>query len=245
MFFSLCCRINYELMEGNVIDLPSSILERLTNEEKDFPYFFRFITEQGIVAYVGVREFTSEHDEFVISCALAESLCLNENQIVDFELLENVLKGKFLKLEPLEKKFFEIPDYENILEEKLSKYPILSQNELITMTIFDETFTFKVVNVEHDWEGVDIEEGKFELDCVNIINTDVEVDVYNRFLEEEYYERLKKAEEEREREEVERSLMNCEDVNILKMGHRLGGRSMTSMTNEDIRRARLEKLKGK
>lgn len=231
-------------MEGNLINLPSSILERLTNEEKEFPYFFRLLTEQGIVSYVGVREFTSDNDEFVISYSLADSLCLEENQIVDFDLLENVLKGKFLKLEPIEKSFFDIPNYEDILEEKLSKYPIISQNEIITLTIFDNVYHFKVLTIEHEWEGVDVEQGNFELDCVNIINTDIEVDIYNRFLEEEYYERIRQETLAKEREEMERTLMNTEDVNILKIGNRLGGCCSSSpMTIDEIRQARLARFK--
>lgn len=243
MMFSLCCRIHYEALEGNFIRLPVSILEQLTNEDKKFPYFFRLITEQGIVSYVGVQEFTSDNDEFLISFTLAETLCLEENQIVDFDLLENVLKGKFLKLEPLQKKFFDIPNYEDILEEKLSKYPILSQNEIISLCIFDETYTFKVLTVEHDWEGVDIERGEFELDCVNIVNTDIEVDIYNRFMEEEYYERLKQEAIEKEREQQELEQMRLVDTNVLKMGHRLGGATSGNISIDDIRRARLAKFK--
>jgi len=30
------------------------------------------------------------------------------------------------------------------------------------------------------------------LDYINIIDTDIEVDIYNRFIEKEYYENLKK-----------------------------------------------------
>lgn len=243
MFFSLCCKINYEMMEGNVIDLPSSILERLTNENKEFPCFFRLNTECGIQTNVGVREFTSNNDEFVISYTLAETLCLTENQIVDFDLLQKVLKGKFLKLEPLEKKFFEIPDYEDLLEEKLSKYPILSQNQIISLTIFNTVYTFKVLTVEHDWEGIDFEKDHFELDCINVINTDIEVDIYNRFMEEEYYERIKKEALEKENEKKEIEQMMLEDTNILKIGFRLGGG--VTLTPEEMRRARLAKLKKK
>jgi hypothetical protein len=230
-------------MEGNVIDLPSSILERLTNENKEFPCFFRLLTECGIQTNVGVREFTSNNDEFVISYTVAETLCLTENQIVDFDLLEKVLKGKFIKLEPLEKQFFEIPDYEDLLEEKLSKYPILSQNQIISLTIFNTVYTFKVLVVEHDWDGIDLETDNFELDCVNIINTDIEVDIYNRFMEEEYYERIKRDVLEKENEKKELEHMMLEDVNILKIGQRLGGR--TTLTPEEMRRARLAKFKNK
>jgi hypothetical protein len=230
-------------MEGNVIDLPSSILERLTNENKEFPCFFRLLTECGIQTNVGVREFTSNNDEFVISYTVAETLCLTENQIVDFDLLEKVLKGKFIKLEPLEKQFFEIPDYEDLLEEKLSKYPILSQNQIISLNIFNTVYTFKVLVVEHDWEGIDLETDNFELDCINVINTDIEVDIYNRFMEEEYYERIKKDALEKENEKKELEHMMLEDVNILKIGQRLGGG--TRLTPDEMRRARLAKFKNK
>ena len=244
MFFSLCCKINYEMMEGNVVDLPSIILQRLTNDNKEFPCFFRLITECGIQTNVGVREFTSNNDEFVISYTLAETLCLTENQIVDFDLLQKVLQGKFIKLEPLEKEFFEIPDYEDLLEEKLSKYPILSQNQIISLNIFNRVYSFKVLTVEHDWEGIDLEKDDFELDCINIINTDIEVDIYNRFMEEEYYEKKRREALEKENEKKEMEQMKLNDVNILKIGQRLG-EGPSNLSPEDIRRARLEKFKKK
>lgn len=241
MFFSLCCKINYEPLEGNIIDLPSSILGTLINEEKTFPYFFRMVTECGMETYVGVREFTSENEEFVISYILAESLCLTENQIVDFYLLENVLKGKFIKLEPLERNFFDLPNYEDILEDKLSKYPILSQNQIIVLNVFDTNYSFKILTVDQNWDGVNLEEDNFEYDCIDIIDTDIEVDIYNRFLEEEYYERLRQEALEKEREENERTMMNIEDVNLLTIGNRLGGSSL--VRNEDVRLARIAKFK--
>ena len=239
MSFSLCCRINYEYVEGNVIDLPPYVLEQ--NQNKDFPFFFRLSTETEIETYLGVREFTSDNDEFLISYHLADLLGLEENQIVDFFLLENVLKGKFIKLEPLNKEFFDIENYDEVLEQKLSKYPILYQNQIISLDIFDNNYRFKVLNIEHDWKNIDLENDLFELDCINIINSDIEVDIYNRFMEEEYYENLKKQAMERENEEKELTFMKEQDINILKIGNRLGG-SCNLKTNDEIRMARLKKF---
>ena len=62
-------------------------------------------------------------------------------------------------------------------------------------------------------------------------------------MEEEYYEKKRREALEKENEKKEMEQMRLNDVNILKIGQRLGGPS--NLSPEDIRKARLAKLKKK
>ena len=52
--------------EGNMVDLPQDILEKLNKKKIDPPYFFQISTRTGLKSYVGVRQFTSQKDTIEI-----------------------------------------------------------------------------------------------------------------------------------------------------------------------------------
>lgn len=243
--------ISYEdhLQEGNSIDLPSSVLEKYTNENKSFPLFFKIKTPYHS-CFVGVCEFSSEESEIRISPFLAETLLLEENQIVDLELVENIPTAKFLRLEPLDKIFFDIENYEDILELKLSKFSLLYPTQIISFSYNDILYRFRINDIEPNWELINLEEIEdFNIQCFNIINQDIEVDIYNRFLEEELLQKRKEYEEECLRkekelkdEENERQQMKENDINILKLGQRLSDEPVKILTPEELRKKRLERF---
>ena len=246
--------LSYEdhLQEGNSIDLPSSVLERYTNEEKSFPFFFKIKTPYHS-CFVGVCEFSAEESEIRISPTLADIFLLEENQFVDLELVENVPTAKFLRLEPLDKNFFDIENYEDILEEKLSKFSVMYPTQIISFSYNDILYRFRINDIQPNWELINLEEIEdLDIQCFNIINQDIEVDIYNRFLEEELLQKRKEYEEECLRkekelkdEENERQQMKENDTNILQLGQRLSDEPVKILTPEELRKKRLERFQNR
>ena len=243
--------LSYEdhLQEGNSIDLPSSVLEKYTNEEKSFPFFFKIKTPYHS-CFVGVCEFSAEESEIRISPTLADIFILEENQFVELELIEKVPPAKFLQLEPLEREFFDIEDYETILEEKLSKFSVMYPTQIISFTYNDKLYRFRINDIQPNWELINLEEIEdLDIQCFNIINQDIEVDIRNKFLEEELLEKRRQYEEECYRKEMElenekkeRELMKENDINILQLGHRLSDGPNDILSPEEIRKKRIERL---
>ena len=199
---------------------------------------------------MGVCEFSADNYEIRISPNLAEQLLLEENQIIQLELVENVPIAKFLRLEPLEKEFFDIENYEDVLEFKLSKFSVLYPTQIISFYENDILYRFRVVDIQPDWETMNLEElDDYDIQCFNIINQDIEVDIYNRFLEEEllekkraYEEECLRKEKELHNEKKERNLMKENDINILKLGQRLSNEPVERLSLEEIRKIRLKRF---
>jgi len=223
MEFKLLSEINYNMEFGNYVNLPSNILEELNSESKELPYFFEINTESCLKSYVGVKQFTAEKDTIEIPQWLSEHLGINGNQILNVKLLENVPKGKYVNLRPETEDFFEIPDYESCLETKLSDFPLLHQGQVIQIDIFDKPYKIKIEEIEHDWELFDFDKGtdSLELNVIDVINTDINVDIFNIFLkkrlEEEVIEKQKQQEIQDElakQAQKERVLQKgkCDDV---------------------------------
>lgn len=234
------------LQEGNSVDLPSSVLEKYTDENKSLPFFFQIKTSYHN-CYVGVCEFTADNYEVRISPLLADQLSLEENQIIQLELVEKIPVAKFLRLEPLEKKFFEFENYEELLELKLSKFSVLYPSQIIAFYENNTLFQFRVLDIQPDWETIDLEEiDDYNIQCFNIINQDIEVDIFNRFLEKELLEKRAKLEFEKNElrsQEFERTSMKHNDINILLLGQKISEQPFSPLSNDEIRQKRLERFK--
>lgn len=211
MSFKLLSEKNYNLTNGNNVNLPNSVLEEINNQEKEPPYFFEIKTESSLKSYVGVREFTSEKDSIQIPAWLSDQIGIEEgNQIIEVNLIENVPKGDYIKLRPESEDFFDVPDYEACLETKLSDFPVLYQSQKLEIEIFDKKFLITVEEIEQDWTNFDFEKGtsSLELNVIDVINTDLTVDINNIFLKKKLEEEKKKQEEEllRQKEELQKRL---------------------------------------
>ena len=145
MSFNLLSEKNYNLTNGNNVNLPNSVLEEINNKGKEPPYFFEIKTESSLKSYVGVREFTSEKDTIQIPAWLSDQIGIDEgNQIIELNLIENVPKGDYIKLRPESEDFFDVPDYEACLETKLSDFPVLYQSQKLEIEIFDKKYLITV-----------------------------------------------------------------------------------------------------
>ncbi len=250
--------INYNMEGGNSVDLPHDLLEKLSSESKELPYFFEICTESFLKSYVGVRQFTADKDTIQLPQWLSNQIGIEGNQILTVKLLENVPKGKYVKLRPESEDFFDIPEYESCLETKLSNFPLLYQGQIFEIEVFDKKYSVKVEEIEHDWENFDFEKGtsSLELNVIDVINTDINVDINNIFLRRKL-EEMKKEEEERlleekkRKEEEKRKLdeLNQKELNKKEFnskpkcfqgeGNRLEGDSIKQTSLDEIRKARL------
>lgn len=258
MNFKLLSEVNFEIENGNSVDLPHDVFEKLSSESKDLPYFFELKTQSSLKSYVGVKEFTADKNTIKIPYWLNQQLGIGDgNQIIEVSLIENVPKGKFIKLRPDTEDFFDIPEYDSCLETKLSEFPILYQGQKIEVKIFDKAYLITIEDVEQDFENFDFEKGtsSLELNVINVINTDLEVDIINVFLRKKLEEKresegkkIRKLEEERDIE-VKRQLQKAKVENedskeenkfFSGKGNKLSDISGNQMSPEDIRLARLK-----
>jgi len=249
MSFKLLSEINNTIEKGNVVDLPHTILEELDKEEKELPYFFEIKTESELISYVGVRQFTSEKDSIEIPYWLAEELSLSEgNQVIQINLIENVPKGKYIKLRPESEEFFNIPEYETCLETKLSDFPLLYQGQRIQIEIFEKKYIITVEEIEQDWEAFDFEKGtdSLEKNVINVIDTDINVDITNIFLKRKLEKELEEQEEMKRqaliKRELQKSKVEENSQNIKTVFNGEGLKLSEEKNPKDVRLARLQFL---
>jgi len=159
----------------NYVNLPNSILEKLTkNKNIITPYFFQIETSYHFVYYVGVKQFTSEPGTIEVPSWIADNLGVD---YVELRLIKNVPKGKFVKIQPLSIDFFDVPENDVVLEKALSNYCILQSNMIIDVKLFDKIYKIKVMEIKDDEDII--------VDYADIINVDLNVDFDNKFPKKE------------------------------------------------------------
>jgi len=160
---------------SNYVNLPERALGRLAKlKNYNNQYFFELKTPSGTINFVGIKEFTNMEGCIETPIWLADTMA---SDYVYVTLLKDVPKGKFVKMEPQEKEFFEIPDNDTIMERELAKYCLLSLNEVIPIKIFEKIYKFKIIEIKTP--------DMTPSDLIDIVNVDLEVDFFNKFLEPE------------------------------------------------------------
>ena len=227
--WNLCIRIDEDVDFRNTVTLPEKILKFCVQRNKQFPYFFSMINiDHSSPIFVSVKQFESHTEsEIGISHEFAALHQLYPNQIITLSMVWNVPAAHFISIEPLSENFFSIPEYETVLEHELSKYAILYRNQEFVLSYAFDFYKIKVRDIQANPSTIT---ASFVETCYNIINQDIETDIYNSFQVERY---LEKKREEKEREE-----MKQEDVNRSIKGRRVGGSSSAS-TLEEIRKQRV------
>jgi hypothetical protein len=166
-----------------------------------------------------------------------ESLC---DQLMDY--INNVPKGEFVVIEPLNKEIFDIKDLDKYLEKVISGYCVLYQNQVIN---FEHENNFYKILIKKIKAVDDI-----ETNLIDVVNTDLFFDIHNKFLEEELRQkeleelRLKELEELRKRELEELKIKEQEIAQTNKLflgeGKKLGGDTIYDPVL--VREMRLKKL---
>jgi len=161
---------------SNYVNLPSNILERISKlKNQHLPYHFELKTSYDLVTYVGVKEFTAPDDCIEVPTWLAEQLA-DDYLMVTF--LKDIPKGDYVKIQPQEKKFFDLPDSDKILESALSNYCLLNIDETIQVSLLDEIYKIKIVEIK----SLDTDKSH---ELIEITNMDLKVDIDNIFPEEQ------------------------------------------------------------
>jgi len=160
---------------SNYVNLPSSILERISKmKNQHLPYHFELKTSYDLVTYVGVKEFTAPDDCIEVPTWLAEQLA-DDYLMVTF--LKDIPKGDYVKLQPQDKKFFDLPEADKILESALSNYCLLNIDQIIQVKLLDAIYKIKIVEIK----SLDTD---LNHELIEITNMDLKVDIDNIFPEE-------------------------------------------------------------
>jgi hypothetical protein len=227
--WNLCLRIDEDVDFRNTVTLPEKVLEFCVQRNKQFPYFFSMTTsDRPSPIFVSVKQFDSHTDsEIGISHEFAALHHLYTNQIISVSMVWNVPAAHFISIEPLSEDFFSIPDYETLLEHELSKYAVLYPNQEFVLSYGLDLYRIKLKDIQANPSTIAASHVET---CYNIINQDIETDIYNSFQVERYLQN--------KREEKEREAMKQEDINQTIKGRRVGG-SPTPTTAEEMRQRRL------
>ena len=215
---SSCFTRDKDTLENtNSIILPRQFLEYIVKKKID-KYFFKVVNKDlGITSFCCVMEFTAPDDHVILPFWLMEYLAVDENSKLEVELVQNIIKGSKVILEPLDKEFFDIPESDAILEVVLSKFSLLQYNSVIKINIMDKKYLIKIKDITHDFsnmfndDGMTNEDELFDInmDVIDIINVDLGVELYNSFL-------ATQLENKRKEEEIARKLKEDEIVRKLK-----------------------------
>ena len=246
---------------SNYIKLPSSVLAEFTNGNTELfqmkkrpkknksginltmetntntdlkilpPYYFMIESSDGVISYCGVLDFTSDEGVVMIPNFILNQMGINGSDFVKIKYIGNIPKCDFVVLEPLDKFIFQIPDLDKFLENILSKYCLLYNQFIIEFNYDNSQYRILTKSIR----AKTVEELQDEtINVVDIINTDIKIDIYNRFYEEE----KRKEQEKIEKQKVE----NVEQEKPFAQGEgkKLGGLNINDV--EIIRELRIQKL---
>jgi hypothetical protein len=218
---------------SNYVNLPSNILDKLSKNNCN-QYFFELKTSYGLSFYVGVKQFTAIDNTIEVPEWIANNI---GEDYIEVHLLKNIQKGKYVKIQPQEKKFFNLPENDILLEKALSEYCLLNNNQTIKVNLLDEEYSMKIMEIKT--------ENNKNAKTINIVNVDLNVDFDNKFPEE------KKPEEKSINmpvfKDVSEDLMVPTNLNskIEPVGNMLNNNPIQTYTQEEIRKMRLAYFKNK
>ena len=206
-------------------------------KNQHLPYHFELKTSYDLVTYVGVKEFTAPDDCIEVPTWLAEQLA-DDYLMVTF--LKDIPKGDYVKIQPQEKKFFDLPEADKILESALSNYCLLNIDQIIQVNLLDDIYKIKIVEIK----SLDTDTTH---ELIEITNMDLKVDIDNIFPEE----KIKPVELPIPKTDTSSTSIDSlntnfnnmfKEDNAIKEGIKLGG---TYVPIDEVRLARLKYLEKK
>lgn len=174
---------------GDKIKLPSSCFTELSDQgafDKG-PVYFRLSVagqvnsfdtatnrENQGVTYSGVLEFTAEEGFVALPPHVWSNLFPSEAPATPLIEIQYVRlpKGSYVKLQPQEINFLDIPNHKAVLETSLRQHATLSQDDIITVKHGELTFKLRVLELKPS-------------PSVSVLETDIEVDIVNSDLASE------------------------------------------------------------
>ena len=134
---------------SNSIILPPSALGKLSTTS-DFgstkdPVFFQIMNvDFNIYTHCSVKEFTAKEGCCYLPNNMFDKLCLEEGKKVNVRKL-SLLPGSFVKLQPHQTEFTELPNPKAILEYNLKDYFCLTEGDTISMKFNDKIYEIDVI----------------------------------------------------------------------------------------------------
>jgi len=189
-------------IEVQVLD--SKKRKSIMDEYEKSPFYFCIESSIDTFTYCGVQDFTADDGLIYIPNHLLDLLAINGCDVVNVKYINNVPKGEFVVIEPLHKEIFDIQDLDKFLEKIISGYCVLYQNQVINFKYEDNNYKILIKKIK----AVD----DIETNLIDVVNTDLFFDIYNKFLEEEL--RQKELEEKRQKELEELKIKELEELKI-------------------------------
>ena len=113
-----------------------STLDILSQQNVEYPMIFKISNVMlNKWSYVGVLEFTAQEGQCVLPLWLFNNLLLEPGQQVGVSLESKVPKGKYVKIQPHQTEFIEMPDPRAFLEVKLRNYTCLTVGDTINLKL--------------------------------------------------------------------------------------------------------------
>lgn len=214
--------------------LDSKKRKSIIDEYEKTPFYFCIESSVGTFTYCGVQDFTADDGLIYIPNHLLDLLAINGCDVVTVKYINNVPKGEFVVIEPLNKEIFDIQDLDKFLEKVISGYCILYENQIINFKYEDNNYKILIKKIK----AVD----DIETNLIDVVNTDLFFDIYNKFLEEELRQKELEKLKMKEQKELEELKIKEQQVNKLFLGE---GRKLGGDTVYDpvlVREMRLKKL---
>lgn len=167
------------ILDYGYINLPISVLEMY--KDKEFPLYFKITGNTGMNIIIGVKDFNTNDNVIEIPKWLSIYLDIENNEYIDVELSKQPILANFIKLEPQEEELFNIPDYDKHLEKELSNFSTLKIDCIFNININNKDYHFKVLELEPDWFLISDIKYDNNINCLSLINIDLNVDIHNKF----------------------------------------------------------------
>ena len=152
-----------DIDKGNKIILPSSALETLARLNISYPMLFELKNERDTrTSHCGVLEFVAEEGTCYLPYWLMQHLLLREGDIVKVTNT-SLVKGTFVKLQPVSKEFLDVHNPRAVLENSLRHFATLTKGDNIVIAYNNKKFEIEIIEAR-------------PADAISIIEADIEVD---------------------------------------------------------------------
>tara|TARA_Y100000816_G_scaffold292165_1_gene286165 strand:- start:2588 stop:3355 length:768 start_codon:yes stop_codon:yes gene_type:complete len=108
-------------------------------------------TNNNKSAICAVHEYTESPGIIFIPCGIMNNINLRDGNNTIVTQRTNISKGEYIKIKPMKKAFIDLPNPKAILERHISQfYPILSENEIITVRHNNDLYYIEIVETKPD-----------------------------------------------------------------------------------------------
>lgn len=141
-----------DIDKGNKIILPQSILYEISNFNLPQPMIFKITTfDKKQQIHCGVIEFVAEEETMVLPFWMFKQMQIREGAMLIVELNPALPKGTYLKVQPHETVFTEMPDPKGFLEVNLREFQCACKGttiEIPTLLGDRKPYSFNIIDIK-------------------------------------------------------------------------------------------------